>query len=146
MPFKFSLATVLRLRESLEHKEQLALEQCYRHLYSLQRLLSEEDERITLIQQQYEERLIRGTKAADLHFSLEQRVQAERRRETVLHQLTEAQTKLRHQIDTYREARQKREIIDQVRSNKFQEYQKRESIAEQKARDDMFLLRRQRHK
>ncbi|MBI3476230.1 MAG: hypothetical protein HY010_10885 [Acidobacteria bacterium] len=146
MPFRFSLAAVLRIRESLEHKEQLALEQCYRQLFSLQQHLSKQDEHISRIRAGYEELVMRGSKAADLQELLEQRFQAERQREAILQQLTEAQEKLRQQIDRYRSARQQRETVGQVRSSRFEEYQKRESLAEQKGRDDLFLLRRQRRK
>jgi len=144
MAFRFSLAAVLRIRESLEHKEQLALEQCYRQLYSLQKRLSEQDEHINRIRAEYEVCVIRGSKAANLQDLLEQRFQAERHREAIQQELTEAQEELRQQIDRYRAARQQRETVGQVRSNRFEEYQKRESLAEQKARDDLFLLRRQR--
>jgi len=144
MAFRFSLAAVLRIRESLEHKEQLALEQCYRQLYTLQKRLSEQDEHINRIRAEYEVCVIRGSKAASLQDLLEQRFQAERHREAIQQELTEAQEKLRQQIDRYRAARQQRETVGQVRSNRFEEYQKHESLAEQKARDDLFLLRRQR--
>ena len=144
MAFRFSLAAVLRIRESLEHKEQLALEQCYRQLYSLQKRLSEQDEHINRIRAEYEVCVIRGSKAARLQDLLEQRFQAERHREAIQQELIEAQEKLRQQIDRYRAARQQRETVGQVRSHRFEEYQKRDSLAEQKARDDLFLLRRQR--
>lgn len=146
MPFRFSLSAVLRIRESIEHKEQLALEQCYRQLYTIQKHLSEQDDQIAQIRQEYEDYLIRGTKAVDLHCLIEQRVQAERQRDAILRQLTEAQDRLRKQIESYRSARQQREIVGQVRTNRFEEYQKREALNEQKVRDDLFLLRRQRHK
>jgi flagellar biosynthesis chaperone FliJ len=146
MPFRFSLAAVLRLRESRERTEEIALEQCYRQLYSIQKLLSVQDERIAGIRECYEQDLIKGTRAADLHCLLEQRFQAEHQREAILQQLAEAQEKLRQQIEIYRSARQQREIVAQVRAGRFRQHQQREALAEQKARDDLFLVSRQRPK
>jgi flagellar export protein FliJ len=146
MPFRFSLAAVLRLRESRERTEEVALEQCYRQLYSIQNLLSVQNEQIARIREHYEQDLICGTRAAELHCLLEQRFQAEHRREAILQQLAEAQDKLRQQIEIYRSARQQREIVAQVRTSRFRQYQQREALAEQKARDDLFLLSRQRPK
>jgi flagellar export protein FliJ len=146
MSFRFPLAAVLRIRESLEHKEQLALEQCYQRIYSIQKRLSEHDEQLTAILTEYEARLIRGTKAVDLHVLIEQRVQIERERERTHKQLEEAQNRLREQMEHYRTARQKREILGHLRDTRFEDYQRREAFLEQKTRDDLFLLRRQRQK
>jgi flagellar FliJ protein len=146
MPFRFTLAAVLRIRESLERKEQLALEQCYRHLYSVQKRLSEQDDHIANIRKQYQDHLMQGTKAVELHCLLEQRFQAERQRDVIFQQFNEAQDTLRRQIEIYRSARRQRETVGQVRADRFAQYQKHEALSEQKERDDLFLLRRQRHK
>lgn len=146
MPFRFSLTAVLRIRESLERKEQLALEQCYRQLFSMQKRLSEQDDHIAQIRQQYEDHLMQGTKAVELHCFVEQRFQAERQRDGIFKELDEAQDKLRQQIESYRSARRQRETVSQVRTDRFADYQKHEALSEQKEHDDLFLLRRQRHK
>jgi flagellar FliJ protein len=146
MPFRFSLATVLRLRESRERTEEAALEQCYRELYSIQKQLSVQDQQIAAIRNHHEQELVRGTRAAELHCLLEQRFQSEHQRDAILQQLAEAQEKLRRQIEIYRSARQQREIVGQVRTSRFKQYQQREALAEQKARDDLFLLSKQRPK
>jgi len=145
MAFHFSLAAVLRVRESLEHREQLALEQSYRHLYSVQKELSDQDERLTQIRASYEEELRRGTMAAGLHCLLHERARAERNRVAIEQRLSEAQNEVRRHMESYRRARQQRETVTQVRNHRFAAYQKKEALAEQKVRDDLYLLRRRRH-
>lgn len=146
MAFRFSLATVLRLRESLERKEQMTLEMCYQHLATAQRRLSEVDAWLDYKRREYDEDLLQGTHAADLQFRVDERGRMETLRENVLLEIAEAQERLRLQIEAYRSARRQREIISELRKAQFEHYRYQEAAQEQKMRDDLFLLRRQRAK
>jgi flagellar biosynthesis chaperone FliJ len=144
MAFRFPLAAVLRIRESLERKEQMLLEQCYQRLYLLQMRLSQVDERREGWQHGYEEKLTGGTRAVELHMLLDERQRMERQRKEILGQIAAAQEALTRQMQTYRAVRQQREIVAQLRKDSLEEYQRREQLQEQKLRDDLFLLRRHR--
>jgi flagellar export protein FliJ len=144
MAFRFPLATVLRLRESLERKEQLALEMCYQQLAAAQRRLSEVDGWLEYKRKEYENQLLQGTSGVELQFQENERQRMENFRETVMQQIAEAQARLRQQMEMYRTVRQHREVITELRKAQFEKYRRQESLQEQKTRDDLFLLRRQR--
>jgi len=146
MAFRFPLAAVLQIRESLERKEQMLLEQCYRRLYLLQMRLSQLDQALEGWRQDYETKLAAGTTALELHLELDERQRTQLRRNEVLEQIAAAQQALTRHMQTYRTVRQQREIVAQLRKNSLEEYRRREQLQEQKLRDDLFLVRRQHRK
>jgi flagellar export protein FliJ len=146
MAFRFPLAAVLRVRESLERKEQLILEQCYNRLHELQAHLARLDEQKQSWRRRYEEQLIESTIGIHVHVLIEERQSAERQREELLRLLADAQEKLKQQMARYRAVRQQREIVSELRSQGLEKYRRLELLQEQKSRDDLFLLRRLRRK
>jgi len=146
MAFHFALATVLRARETFERREQMALDQCYRQLYSVQKQLSETDGRLASLRSEYEACLAGGTKAATLRCLDEESLRVERRRLEVLKQLMQAQQVLRQQLESYHAARQKREVVSELRRSAYREWTRKESQREQRFADDLFLSRRSRRK
>ena len=146
MAFRFPLAAVLRVRESLERKEQLILEQCYNRLHELQLQLARLDEQKQSWRRRYEEQLIESTIGIHVHVLIEERQYAERQREELLRLITDVQEKLKQQMARYRAVRQQREIVSELRSQGLEKYRRLELLQEQKSRDDLFLLRRLRRK
>jgi len=142
MAFHFPLATVLRVRESLEKKEQQALDQCYRHLYMVQKRLSETDARVKRLREEYADRLATGTKAAGAQCLIEEQLRVEQLRDTILKQLTQAQQALQEQLARFRAARQQREVITELRRSAYWEWSRHEAQREQRLVDDLYLLRR----
>lgn len=146
MAFRFPLAAVLRVRESLERKEQLILEQCYNRLHELQLQLARLDEQKQSWRRRYEEQLIESTIGIHVHVLIEERQYAERQREELLRLIADVQEKLKQQMARYRAVRQQREIVSELRSQGLEKYRRLELLQEQKSRDDLFLLRRLRRK
>jgi flagellar export protein FliJ len=146
MAFRFPLAAVLRVRESLERKEQLVLEQCYNRLHELQAHLARLDEQKQNWRQRYETQLMESTIGVNVHVLVEERQCAERQREELLRLIADAQEKLKQQMAQYRTVRQQREIVSELRSQGLEKYRRLELLQEQKSRDDLFLLRRLRRK
>ena len=146
MAFRFPLAAVLRVRESLERKEQLILEQCYNRLHELQLQLARLDEQKQSWRRRYEEQLIESTIGIHVHVLIEERQPAERQREELLRLIADVQEKLKQQMARYRAVRQQREIVSELRSQGLEKYRRLELLQEQKSRDDLFLLRRLRRK
>ena len=77
-----------------------------------------------------------------LQFELESEARVEHRRQTLLAKLADLQAKVKEQIEKYRQARQKREVLEELRRQQLQEYTREEATREQQAADELFLLRR----
>jgi flagellar biosynthesis chaperone FliJ len=144
MPFQFSLATVLRLRENLEHTELLTLEKRYSELALAQGRLWEAEQNIIRAAESRQLELSRGTTAIQLQLAIEEESQMRRQRDARLQKLQEAQEVLREQLAIYWKARQKRDILQELRKQKFDVYQRTQAKLEQRERDELFLLRRKR--
>src|SRR5450631_897484 len=144
MPFQFSLATVLRLRENLEHTELLTLEKRYSELALAQGRLWEAEQNIIRAAESRQLELSRGTTAIQLQLAIEEESQMRQQRDALLQKLQEAQRVLREQLAIYWKARQKRDILQELRKQKFDVYQRTQAKLEQRERDELFLLRRKR--
>jgi len=144
MPFQFSLATVLRLRENLEHTELLTLEKRYSELALAQGRLWEAEQNIIRAAESRQLQLSRGTTAIQLQLAIEEESQMRQQRDALLQKLQEAQKVLREQLAVYWKARQKRDILQELRKQKFDVYQRAQAKLEQRERDELFLLRRKR--
>jgi flagellar export protein FliJ len=144
MPFQFSLATVLRLRENLEHTELLTLEKRYSELALAQGRLWEAEQNIIRAAESRQLQLSRGTTAIQLQLAIEEESQMRQQRDALLQKLQEAQKVLREQLVVYWKARQKRDILQELRKQKFDVYQRAQAKLEQRERDELFLLRRKR--
>jgi flagellar export protein FliJ len=143
MPFRFSLATVLNLREQLEQREMLLLERRYAELAAVQGRLWEAAESIVRAQQQQADELKAGTTAFPLQLIVETIKALERHRATLQLNLQEAQLRLREQLGKYRQARQKRDVLEELRQQQFDYYQREQGKMEQRECDELFLLRLQ---
>jgi flagellar export protein FliJ len=144
MPFQFSLATVLRLRETLEHTELLTLEKRYSELALAQGRLWEAEQNIIRAAESRQLELSRGTTAIQLQLAIEEESQMRQQRDALLQKLQEAQKVLREQLAIYWKARQKRDILQELRKQKLDVYQRTQAKLEQRERDELFLLRHKR--
>jgi len=143
MPFRFSLATVLNLREKLEQRELLFLERRYAELAAVQGKLWEVAQNISCAQEQQEQELKSGTTAFQLQLTQEKLKLLDLQRDGLQRNLQEAQLRLREQLDSYRKARQKRDVLEELRQRQHGQYQQEQEKLEQRERDELFLLRRQ---
>jgi flagellar export protein FliJ len=141
MPFRFSLATVLNLRENLEQKEARILEQRYAELAAAQGHLWEAEQNITRAQQERAQQLNQGTSAFQLQLALQEEANLKHKRLHAHQKLQEAQTRLREQIDLYKQARQQRDTLEELRKRQAVQYQRQQAKAEQQERDELYLLR-----
>ena len=141
MPFRFSLATVLNLRENLEQNEARILEQRYAELAAAQGRLWEAEQNITRAQQDRAQQLNEGTSAFQLQLALQEEAGLKQKRLDAHQNLQEAQIRLRQQIGIYKQARQKRDTLEELRKRQATEYQREQSKSEQQERDELYLLR-----
>jgi len=142
MAFRFSLETVLRLRETLEHTESLILERRYSELARAQGMLWEAEQNIIYSRETKNEELARGMTAIQLQLAIEEESRLQQQRDTLLRKLQEAQNLLREQLAAYRKARQKRDVLEELRKRNFESYRREQEKREQRERDETFLLRR----
>jgi flagellar export protein FliJ len=141
MPFRFSLTTVLQVRENLEQKEARALEQCYVELSAAQGRLWEAEQNITHAQEERAHELSQGIPAYQLQLALGDEKRLKQLRENWQTKLQEAQVRLRGQIEIYKRARQQRETMEELRKQQVEEYQREQLKSEQQERDELYLMR-----
>lgn len=141
MAFRFPLAIVLRLRQSLERREELALKtiafECEQCRWSIERL----SEQIVEAEKAREQMLRQPTSAFQLQSLLvEARVVAEQRR-GLIDSLVLLERKRAEQLEVYRGARRDRQILSDLRSRKREEFNLQLDRAQQKRIDDIFAAR-----
>ena len=141
MAFEFSLSVLLRLRENLEHKELLVLEKHYANIARIQARLLEAEQNILHAQERRQEELSHGTLAAEVKFTVDEERRIREYRETLLQELLEAQKRLKEQLVIYWKARQKRDVLQELRKHQFDAYRSEQAKIEQRDRDELFLLR-----
>jgi len=142
MPFRFSLAAVLRLRESVVRREYLALEKV------LQQIAQLETEAARLAQQDEAQakaravELARGTPAYHLQCLGECERELQRRKDALASKRKEMELKRQQQQQAYDQARQKHELLQGMRQRQLETYQRDAARREQKNQDDLFLARK----
>jgi len=143
MSFRFSLAAVLSLREKIEQRELLMLERRYAELAAAQGKLWELAQSIGRNQEEQAEALKQGTTAFQLQLAVEEAKRLEENRVQLQKKLEEAQARLRDQLKIYRQARQKRDVLEELRQQQFEQYRREQAKIEQREGDELFLLRLQ---
>lgn len=142
MAFQFSLDAVLRLRQSLEHQQELLLREANQQMSALQ--LRIDHLTVQLSQRALHESLLLAStvSGAELQFLrlcssvlLAQRGGLEKR-------LAAAQAVRDSRMASFRQARQQREILATLRQAQFQVYLQNEARHNQRQLDDLLLLRR----
>ena len=142
MPFRFSLSAVLRLRESLERREYLALQALHAQVAETRSDIKALEQKLVQARIQRSNRLQEGIFAAHLQLELAGETRIEHKRQTLLGKLAELQSQVKEQIGRYRHARQQRETLEALRRKRFEEYAREQAVREQQASDELFLLRR----
>jgi len=144
MPFHFSLAAVLTYRESLEHREYIALEQIQQEITRTEgHILQVEEWRTTAAQLRAAE-LARGVRSVHLQQAYEYELTLERYRDLQQDKLRELRNRLQHQLKSYEVARQKRKVLDELRGHQLENYTRVQARRQQHLLDELFLARRRR--
>jgi flagellar export protein FliJ len=142
MPFRFSLAAVLKYREALELREFVALEKVQQEIARLEvEILEAEQERHAKEQRRGQE-LTRGMRSKHLQDAIDDELAVERYRDELAKKKTELALKRQELFKAYEEARRNREILKKLRERKLGEYRREQAKAEQATIDDLYLSRR----
>lgn len=141
MPFRFSLATVLKYREEIEKREERTLEQRKETLSNLEHKLTEVIGRRDAIAGQRYSLLERGSLGDDLHHVERTVQQLDNLKTEIQRMILVAQQSYDAQLTIFRDAHQKREILFNLKMEKKQTYMSNQERREQQKIDEMFVAR-----
>jgi flagellar export protein FliJ len=141
MAFRFPLATVLRFRQSMERREELALQRILVEIAQNVRKIEQLNARIAEAQQTREETLRQPISAFQLQSMLsEVHIAAEQRR-TLLVFLASLEQKRIAQMAAYQAALQDRQTLSELEGKRREEYKVERERTQQKQVDDIFAAR-----
>jgi flagellar FliJ protein len=141
MPFRFSLAAVLRLRQTVEERDKLALEQIQHEIVQLTQLLEQIDVEKNKDAQTRQQELTSGIPAAHVVAVEADRQRLEQTQKQLQQQLVELRAVREKRLLLYQDSRRKREVMSELRSQQWETYETEESRRQQKVLDDIFLSR-----
>jgi flagellar export protein FliJ len=144
MAFKFSLATVLRLREIAEEREERLLMQIRQQMAQSQQELAELDARSVAVIAQRESELTNQIPATELQDSYMRISMLEERKKIVRERLAKLETLRIQQMKIYETAHRDKEVIEQIREEKLELFQREQVRREQRDMDDNFAARKAR--
>ena len=140
MPFHFTLQAVLRLRASFVQMEKLRLLAIAAAVARVRDEIVALEKDTRAARQSTQSRLGEGVMAGELHFELStERMRVERKRALAV-RLADLEKKQAVQREAYRAARQKHEILVNLRQRQWNEYRHAQARREQQQQDEAFLL------
>ena len=142
MPFHFTLQAVLRLRMSYEQMEKLRLLAIIAAMIRAREEIAALENESRAARQQTQDRLRAGVLAGELQFENSSENVRLARKHAVELRLAELEKKQEAQRQAYRTARQKREILENLRQKQRDEYRRAQASREQQRVDESFLLHR----
>ena len=144
MGFRFPLAAVLKYREQCEQREEQKLELLRDMLMRLKTQLAAAGENSLRLQGERDLLLERGMLGDDLNCATEQGLQMKRLEEELRKQMSAARMDYENQLQIFLAARQKREILDELKESKKESYRAQQERREQQSIDEIFTARRHR--
>jgi flagellar export protein FliJ len=144
MGFRFPLATVLRVRESIEKREERALQKIQVEMVRLRRQLEELSAGIANEHLAREDAMQRLMPAGHLHTMLWETQAAIEKEKALLHALESLDTQRVEQMKLYQAAHRSRETLTGMLNEQREEYAREQARTQQKYLDDIFIARRQR--
>jgi len=140
--FHFTLQALLRLRESFEKAAIQRLRVIAAQLVSARVDIETLDAEIQIARRRVLDATAQGITGAELRFEALGATASQERRAALVKKLREIERAHQEQQARYKEARQKREILSNLREHQFTIYQREQSRREQQGLDDLFLMRR----
>jgi flagellar export protein FliJ len=142
MPFRFSLATLLRFRESMEDREYLLLRNAQQEVANIRNHIAQLQDECRAVLAERDVALHSGLMASELQSYDFRRQQLEQAVEQLSAKLKQAEAKRDQQRKTYETAHQKRQVLSTIRDRQAQAYELEEAKRQQRMLDDVFLSRR----
>ncbi|HTS10137.1 MAG TPA: flagellar FliJ family protein [Candidatus Eisenbacteria bacterium] len=142
MGFHFAFEALYRLRQSVEHQQELRLRAANQQVAKVRHAIEQLTEQAAQLQVESSEHLASGTIAAEIRFmlhSINMLVLHQREAEQML---ARASSMRDQQENVFRQARRERETLEILREQQLQRYQRTQLRRQQQRLDDLFLLRR----
>jgi flagellar export protein FliJ len=143
MPFHFTLQSVLHLRQSLEHQQELRLRTANQRVAQIRHLIEQMDLHRQQLHSVEGNQLGTGITSAELRFNLQCDVELLRHRRGLEQEAARLQQLRDQQREIFQQARRARETLENVRDQQLQMYRKQAARREQTSLDELFLLRRE---
>jgi flagellar FliJ protein len=144
MAFRFPLASVLRVREILEQREERALQQIQMEMARISHQIEEQTAVIAGVYDAQAEALRQPISAGVLHSFQWEEQKAIERRKVLLAALQTLEQKREKQIKIYQVAHRNHEALISMKKAQRNAYELEQARAQQKSLDDLFIARRQR--
>jgi flagellar export protein FliJ len=144
MGFHFSLDTVLRFRESVEQKEELALRQIQLEIAGLRRTIQDVTAAIAHAQKARDKAMRQTMPAAHLQAMVSEAEAAVERKKKLVASLEELEQQHAEQLKEWQAAHRKRQMLSDMEARQFDAYELEQVKAQQKRLDDLFGSRHQR--
>jgi flagellar export protein FliJ len=141
MAFRFTLAAVLKYRRNLEQREYLALGKVHQEIAQVEAQLSQCEEWLSETTNLRAAETTRGIASVHLQNAYERERGLEMQRDEVLVKRQDLRVKRVQCLKAYELARQKREILEDLRNQQLQAYVLDHARREQQQIDDIFLSR-----
>jgi len=145
MGFRFALAAVLRVRESIEKHEEIRLESIQLEVARVRRAIDELAAQIEDKVKALQTEMQRSIPSELMQLTLSEIDTATARKQDLFNTLAALQQKQKEQLKKYSAAHRARQILSDMRAQKLTEYNQRQERTQQKLLDDIFTARRQHH-
>jgi flagellar biosynthesis chaperone FliJ len=142
MAFQFSLATVLRVRESIEKREERALQRIQLEIARVSRQIEELDAAIAKAHIAREEALRRVLPAGHLHTMLWETQAAVEGKKALVNMRRRLEQERLKQMLVYQAAHRDHETLINMKREQRTLYEVEQARAQQKYLDDIFMARR----
>lgn len=140
MPFEYRLEALLRLQRSLEHQEENRLLACVARVAQLKAQFHFWEQARFARKQRAIEDLQEGTRGIVLQLAAEWDAGARRRQAEIRKQIEAAEQLRLQQLQVYWKARQKREVLDDLRQRQRTVHDQEELRQLQRTLDETFLI------
>jgi flagellar export protein FliJ len=142
MSFRFALEGLLRVRLSRERQRELALQQAHQRVNEVRHKIESVDERVAALNECEQRELCGGLRASELKFYGLCRSVLGQYRQELEAEMARRQEELRISSALLTQARTEREAVETVRRHQLAAYRLNEARKDQRALDDLFLMRK----
>ena len=146
MPFRFALAPLLRLRQSIERQRTLQLQEANLQVSRARETLAQLDHCMAAAVQSDLTRLAAGCTAAELQFALVLRENRQRFRQELQADVRRLELLRQQAANEYHQAYREREVLETLRARQLRAYQQEQLRRQQQELDATYLLQRWHHR
>lgn len=144
MAFRFSLASVLRFRESIEKREELDLQKLLLEMSRIRREIERLDSEIVRAHEARNRAMQTPLAAVHLQLMLKEIDVIADRKKALIASLAALDRKRENQTKKYQAAHRDRQMLSDMQAHQMDAYELEHTRAQQKVLDDIFAARAQR--